>query len=105
VDIAFLLPGERAVSDALFPGEGPTVESMQDMELWIRIYLDLLDYKRFLLDEATDRAGELQSDIARTEIETANLRVFRAQVERFSRRASFWQGRLDTLKATELNTC
>jgi hypothetical protein len=105
VDIAFLLPDEPAVSDALFPCEGPTVESIQDMELWIRIYSDLLDYKRFLLDEATDRAGELQSDIARTEIETANLRVFRAQVERFSRRASFWQGRLDTLKATELNTC
>lgn len=103
-DIVCLLPGEPAMSGALLPGEDPTVESMQDMEHWIRIYSELLDYKRFLLKEAAAQAGELQTDVARREIETAGLGVFKAEAEGLSRRLSFWHGRLDTLKAAELNT-
>lgn len=71
------------------------------MELWVSVYSELLDFKRFMLDGATARADAMVTDIARVEIETTDLRVARAEAERFTRRLAFWRGRLSTLKVPE----
>ena len=101
VDIDRLLPGESEQADPLLPGENPSAGYQEDVELWIKVYLDLLDFKRFMLDGATARAGQMTSELARTEVENTDLRVARAEAERFTRRLAFWRGRLDALLAAE----
>ncbi len=98
VDTTRLLPGEEASSDLLLPGEDPSAGYQEDVELWISVYSELLDFKRFMLDGASARASAMVTDIARVEIETTDLRVARAEAERFTRRLSFWRSRLSTLK-------
>ena len=101
VDVARLLPDEDSSTDPLLPGENPTVKYREDVELWISVYSELLDFKRFMLDGASSRAGEMLTDAARLEVETTDLRVARAEAERFTRRLSFWRGRLEALLAAE----
>ena len=99
VDKERLLPGESEQADPLLPGENPAVSYREDVEMWINVYSELLEFKRFMLDGATARAGQMSSELARTEVETTDLRVARAEAERFTRRLAFWRGRLDTLPA------
>lgn len=101
VDVTRLLPGENATEDLLLPGENPTAGYREDVELWIKVYSELLDFKRFMLDGATTRAGEMTTEVARKEIETTDLRVARAEAERFMRRLAFWRGRLESLKEAD----
>ncbi len=65
-----------------------------DAHHWITVYSELLDFKRFMLDGAAARAAQMATEEARTEIETTDLRVARAEAERFTRRLSFWRSRL-----------
>ena len=98
VDTQRLLPGERADSDdALLPGEDPKALYAEDVQLWINVYSELLEFKRFMLDGASARARQMTTDIARSEVEATDLRVARAEAERFTRRLSFWRGRLEAL--------
>ena len=97
VDPERLLPGESAHLDALLPGEDPSGSYRGDVEHWITVYSELLDFKRFMLDGAVARAGQMTTDVAKQEVETTDLRVARAEAERFTRRLSFWRGRLDSL--------
>ncbi|GAC1656366.1 MAG: hypothetical protein NVS9B1_11590 [Candidatus Dormibacteraceae bacterium] len=97
VDPNRLLPGEGADSDALLPGEDPTGTHRGDIEHWITVYSELLDFKRFMLDGAAARAGQMTTEVAKHEVEATDLRVARAEAERFTRRLSFWRGRLDSL--------
>lgn len=97
VDPKRLLPGEGADSDALLPGEDPSGTYRGDVEHWITVYSELLDFKRFMLDGAAARAGQMTTEVAKHEVETTDLRVARAEAERFTRRLSFWRGRLDSL--------
>ena len=104
VDKARLLPGEGANSDPLLPGEDPAAGYSDDVEHWINVYSELLDFKRFMLDGATARAAGMLTDNARTEIENTDLRVARAEAERFSRRLSFWRGRKEAIRPAEAAT-
>lgn len=101
VDPARRLPGEEGSEDKLLPGEDPNAGYKDDLELWIKVYSELLDFKRFMLDGATARVGEMRTAAARTEIETTDLRAARAEAERFARRLAFWRGRLDSLMETD----
>lgn len=104
VDTTRLLPGEGASSDALLPGEDPAAGYSDDVEHWISVYSELLDFKRFMLDGATARAAEMVTENARIEVETTDLRVARAEAERFTRRLSFWRGRKEALRQSQAAT-
>ena len=98
VDVGRLLPGEEAAADALLPGEDPSVSYRDDVEHWVKVYSELLDFKRFMLDGASARADSMSTEAARIEIQTTDLRVARAEAERFTRRLAFWRGRLDSIE-------
>lgn len=104
VDLERLLPGESEHADPLLPGENPSVSYRSDVEMWISVYSELLDFKRFMLDGATQRVDGMTTELARTEIQNTDLRVARAEAERFTRRLAFWRGRLDTLLAASPTT-
>jgi len=99
VDGSRRLPGERD-SEPLLPGEDPTTKYDDDVVHWMTVYSELLDFKRFMLDGATERAREMTTSTAREEIEQTDLRVARAEAERFAGRLAYWRGRLDELRAT-----
>jgi len=100
VDTGRLLSGEGD-SEPLMPGEHPTSNYIDDVEHWIAVYSELLDFKRFMLDGATVRAREMRTDDARTEVENTDLRVARAEAERFARRLGYWRGRLNAVRALQ----
>lgn len=99
VDTGRLLPGEGAVTDVLLPGEDPDGGHFDDIEHWIAVYSELLDFKRFMLDGAAARAARMTTPEAKEEIESTDLRVARAEAERFSRRLAFWRSLRDTYQA------
>ena len=99
VDSERLLPGEGAVTDALLPGEDPDGGHFDDIEHWIAVYSELLDFKRFMLDGAAARAARMTTEEAKEEIETTDLRVARAEAERFTRRLAFWRSLRDAYQA------
>jgi len=86
--------------DRVLPGE-ETSQHREDIEHWISVYSELLDFKRFMLDGLSARASHMVTDEAKTEVETTDLRLARAEAERFTRRLAFWRGRLDEIKASE----
>lgn len=96
VDVDRRLPGEDDV-EHLLPGEKPTSGYRDDAVLWVRVYSELLDFKRFMLDGAAARASQMDTEIARQEVETTDLRVARAEAERFTKRLAYWRGRLNEL--------
>jgi hypothetical protein len=101
VDTTRLLPNEEAAADLLLPGEDLSASYREDVELWVNVYSELLDFKRFMLDGASARAGAMRTEAARVEVETTDLRVARAEAERFIRRLSYWRGRLEELQAAD----
>jgi len=103
VDVERRLTGEDD-SEPLLPGEDPTAKYVEDVELWVQVYSELLDFKRFMLDGATVRARAMHTETAREEVEHTDLRVARAEAERFSRRLSYWRGRLDAIRAIQAET-
>lgn len=97
VDVTRRLPGEEVSADAVLPGEDPTTAYRSDVEMWIAVYSELLEFKRFMLDGAAARAAAMTTEIARAEIEDTDLRVARAEAERFARRLAFWRARQEAL--------
>jgi len=97
VDSNRRLPGEGD-AEPLLLGEDPESEYVDDVEHWLNVYSELLDFKRFMIDGATARARELRTKTAKDEVEKTDLRVARAEAERFARRLAYWRGRLDALK-------
>ena len=100
VDVDRILPGERDF-EPLLPGEEPTSQHIDDVEHWLNVYSELLDFKRFMLDGASLRANEMRTETARDEIERTDLRVARAEAERFAARLAYWRGRRDTITKTQ----
>lgn len=103
VDVDRILPGEGDY-EPLLPGEEPTSQHVDDVEHWLTVYSELLDFKRFMLDGASLRANEMRTEIAREEIERTDLRVARAEAERFATRLAYWRGRRDAITKTRTPT-
>lgn len=100
VDVDRILPGEGDF-EPLLPGEKPTSQHIDDVEHWIDVYSELLDFKRFMLDGASLRAKEMRTDVARDEVERTDLRVARAEAERFASRLAYWRGRFDAMRKVQ----
>ena len=106
VSTSRLLPGERGSvtnadqvenGDNLLPGEDPTNALIDDIEHWIAVYSELLDFKRFMLDGAAARAAAMTQAESRHEVEVTDLTVARAEAERFTRRLAYWRGRREAV--------
>lgn len=99
VDVTRLLT--REPEDVLLPGESVGGIVIEDIQHWIAVYSELLEFKRFMLDGATARQRAMITPDAREEIETTDLRVARAEAERFTRRLSYWRSRLEEFTLAE----
>jgi hypothetical protein len=97
-DRATVAAADAVDVERLLPGEEPS-DHREDIEHWIAVYSELLDFKRFMLDGASVRASQMATTEARTEIESTDLRLARAEAERFTRRLAYWRRRLEELSA------
>jgi hypothetical protein len=87
--------------DALLEGEDPTSTLTEDAEHWISVYRELISYKESLLDTSAEQMDDLKHVESMGEVSEIDGVILAAELERFRRRLSFWQERLDELRRPE----
>ena len=83
--------------DRLLPGEDERTPHMDDALHWMKVYSELLDFKRRLL-VVTDERLVSMGDAARAEVEGTDLKVLQAEAERLERRFDFWTARAAAMR-------
>src|SRR5579863_9332097 len=100
-------PGEAEATDAaldavepdrLLPGEDERTPHMDDALHWMKVYSELLDFKRRLLIVTDERLVSM-GDAARAEVEDTDLKVLQAEADRLERRFDFWTARAAAMRA------
>ena len=80
------------------PGEDLATDDPQSAAHWLATYTDLLNFKRFMLDEVEGRLQRAMPE-TRFELEQTDLPFLHREHERFRKRAGFWQKRCRDLRA------
>ena len=88
---------ETVEPDRLLPGEDERTPHMDDAMHWMKVYSELLDFKRRLLFVTDERLVSM-GDAARAEVEETDLKVLQAEAERLERRFDFWTGRAAAMR-------
>jgi hypothetical protein len=88
--------------ERLLPGESPSSSFIDDCRHWLRVYNELLQLKRQVIDATTAVEAKAEPDV-RSEIEQTDMVIMRAEAERFERRIAFWEKRLAQLEKSELS--
>lgn len=83
--------------DRLLPGEDESTPHMDDALHWMKVYSELLDFKRRLL-VVTDEGLVAMGDAARAEVEETDLKVIQAEADRLERRFDFWTARAASMR-------
>ncbi|HXM57800.1 MAG TPA: hypothetical protein VOB72_20555 [Candidatus Dormibacteraeota bacterium] len=86
---------DAADPDRLLPGEPASSDEPDDVELWIEVYTELLEYKDQLLAVTRDRLPTMRDEPARREVVETDAVVIEAERARFDRRLRFWEQRRD----------
>lgn len=89
---------EGADPDRLLDGEDPETLQVHDADHWIRVYQDLLAFKRQLLATANEIVPDM-ADAARDEVGKTDIIAMDAEAAKFQRRLQYWQLRRDELAA------
>jgi len=87
---------EGADPDRLLDGEDPETLQVHDADHWIRVYQDLLAFKRQLLATANEIVPDM-ADAARDEVGKTDIVAMDAEAGKFQRRLEYWQLRRDEL--------
>ncbi|HUZ68767.1 MAG TPA: hypothetical protein VMU65_03575 [Candidatus Saccharimonadales bacterium] len=83
--------------ERLLPGEDERTPHMDDAQHWMKVYGELLDFKRRLL-MVTDERLVSMGDAARAEVEDTDLKILRAEADRLERRFDFWTARAAAMR-------
>lgn len=87
---------ETVDDDRLLDGEDPATPYADDAEHWVRVYAELLDYKKQVMDISREAIEEMDRRAAR-EIQVTDMQVIATEAERFGRRLEFWRRRMEEL--------
>jgi len=82
--------------ERLLNGEREDTQYLDDAEHWAKVYAELLDFKRALLAVAHDRVASM-NEAAGAEVEATDLKILKAEADRFERRLRFWRDRIRLL--------
>lgn len=77
--------------DVLLPGESTSMNnpSRRDIEHWIRVYVELCQFKEAILGTLVDQRDKV-SQAGRIEVAHDDI-VLRSEYERLRRRLQYWQ--------------
>ena len=87
---------EMVNGDRLLPGEPPDSNYAEDARYWSKVYRELIDTKREVLDQTQRPLPALQEPAAE-EIRQTDLVALNAELDRFFERLRFWEGRVRQL--------
>jgi hypothetical protein len=88
---------ESVDPDRLLPGEPSGSDQVDEAQLWINVYKDLLDTKRLMVNSAERRLA-VASPEARDEFQRTDATTLAAERRRIERRLAFWKRHLRVLK-------
>ncbi len=83
--------------ERLLDGEVEDTRHVDDALHWVKVYAELLAFKRGLLSVAEQRV-ESMDEVAGDEVKKTDLKVLLAEAERFERRLEFWRRRAKLLQ-------
>ena len=78
--------------ERLLPGEDPASTDPEDADHWVSVYSELLELKQQLTTNLRDMMEHQRQDV-QDELERADVRLLKREIERFEHRLAFWQGR------------
>lgn len=79
-------------ADRLLPGEDPGTKDLEDVELWLQVYREMIGVKQDLITRLDGHLRGL-SEPAQAELNSIDNTLMKEQVARFQRRLEFWQSR------------
>jgi hypothetical protein len=86
--------------ERLLEGEDEDTAYLDDAVHWVKVYVELLDFKQSLLQVAELQVPAMH-EAAGAEVRETDLKVLKAEAARFERRLDFWQARVAALKGSE----
>ena len=84
---------EQVEPDRLLEGEDENTQHLDDAEHWVKVYRELLEFKRSVLATTEEHVGTMDPD-ASVEVQKTDLKALHAEALRFERRLVYWRGRL-----------
>jgi hypothetical protein len=91
---------EQVEPDRLLEGEDESTQHLDDAEHWVKVYMELLEFKRSVLATTEQHVGTMDAD-ASIEVQKTDLKALHAEALRFERRLVYWRGRIAALQQQE----
>lgn len=88
---------EQVEPDRLLAGEDEHTQHLDDAVHWVKVYVELLEFKRSLLAVTEKQVGDMDPD-AGAEVRRTDLKALHAEALRFERRLGYWRGRVSALQ-------
>ncbi len=88
---------EQVEPDRLLDGEDEGTPHLDDAEHWVKVYMELLEFKRSVLATTEEHVGTMDID-ASSEVQKTDLKALHAEALRFERRLVYWRGRIAELQ-------
>jgi hypothetical protein len=88
---------EQVEPDRLLDGEDESSQHLDDAEHWVKVYMELLEFKRSVLATTEEHIGTMDAD-ASSEVQKTDLKALHAEELRFERRLVYWRGRISALQ-------
>jgi hypothetical protein len=88
---------EQVEPDRLLAGEDEATPHLDDAVHWVKVYLELLEFKRSVLATTEEHVGTMDPD-AGVEVQKTDLKALHAETLRFERRLVYWRQRVTALQ-------
>ena len=88
---------EQVEPDRLLDGEDESSQHLDDAEHWVKVYMELLEFKRSVLATTEEHVGTMDAD-ASSEVQKTDLKALHAEALRFERRLVYWRGRISAIQ-------
>ena len=88
---------EQVEPDRLLDGEDEDTQHLDDAEHWVKVYRELLEFKRAVLATTEEHVGTMEPD-ASAEVQKTDLKALHAEALRFERRLVYWRGRMTAMQ-------
>jgi len=88
---------EEVEPDRLLDGEDEKTRHLDDAEHWVKVYKELLEFKRSVLATTEEHVGTMDPD-ASAEVQQTDLKALHAEALRFERRLVYWRSRIAALQ-------
>jgi hypothetical protein len=88
---------EQVEPDRLLEGEDEATQHIDDAVHWVKVYVELLEFKRSVLATTEEHIGTMDPD-AGAEVQQTDLKALHAETLRFERRLVYWRARVYALQ-------